>query len=107
MIYYNNENNAYCRTVNVQKFETIEHNTMRISTLLYTRNPYSYSHFEIFICIYSVRGENSQISTNTPRYTTCCAANVFVKVALVSLSVCLSVCLSVDNITQKVMNGLG
>ena len=24
-----------------------------------------------------------------------------------SLSVCLSVCLSVDNITQKVMNGLG
>ena len=32
-------------------------------------------------------------------------------VALVSLSVCLSVCLfvclSVDNITQKVMNGLG
>ena len=28
-------------------------------------------------------------------------------VALVSLSVCLSVCLSVDNITQKVMNGVG
>ena len=28
-------------------------------------------------------------------------------VALVSLSVCLFVCLSVDNITQKVMNGLG
>ena len=25
----------------------------------------------------------------------------------VGLSVCLSVCLSVDNITQKVMNGLG
>ena len=31
----------------------------------------------------------------------------YVLVALVSLSVCLSVCLSVDNITQKVMNGLG
>ena len=28
-------------------------------------------------------------------------------VALVCMSVCLFVCLSVDNITQKVMNGLG
>ena len=28
-------------------------------------------------------------------------------VALISLSVCLFVCLSVDNITQKVINGLG
>ena len=28
-------------------------------------------------------------------------------VALVCLFVCLFVCLSVDNITQKVMNGLG
>ena len=42
-------------------------------------------------------------------------ANFMFLVALVSLSVCLSVCmsvclfvcLSVDNITQKVMNGLG
>ena len=33
----------------------------KISTLLRTRNPYSYSHFEIFICIYSVRGEIVQI----------------------------------------------
>ena len=39
------------------------------------------------------------------------AKEVMFLVALVSLSVCLSVCLfvclSVDNITQKVMNGLG
>ena len=34
------------------------------------------------------------------------AKEVMFLVALVSLSVCL-VCLSVDNITQKVMNGLG
>ena len=35
------------------------------------------------------------------------AKEVMFLVALVSLSVCLFVCLSVDNITQKVMNGLG
>ena len=35
------------------------------------------------------------------------AKEVMFLVALVSLSVCLSVCLSVDNFTQKVMNGLG
>ena len=35
------------------------------------------------------------------------AKEVMFLVALVSLSVCLIVCLSVDNITQKVMNGLG
>ena len=35
------------------------------------------------------------------------AKEVTFLVALVSLSVCISVCLSVDNITQKVMNGLG
>ena len=34
------------------------------------------------------------------------AKKVMFLVALVSLSVCLSVGLSVDNITQKVMNGL-
>ena len=38
-------------------FETIQHNTVYISILLCTRNPYSYSHFEIFICMFSVRGE--------------------------------------------------
>ena len=80
MIHYNNDNNAYCRAVNAQKFETIEHNTVLISTLLYTRNPYSYSHFEIFICICSIRGEIDQISINRPtcRYITCCAANVYI-----------------------------
>ena len=77
MIYYSN-NNAYYRAVNAQTFETIEHNPVRIRTLLQTRNPYSYSHFEIFICIYSVWGEIDQMSTNTFRYTTCCAANVYI-----------------------------
>ena len=77
MTYYNNDNNAYCSAVNAQNFETREHNTVKISTFLYTRNLYSYSHLEIFICIYSVRGEIDQISTNTFRYTTCCLANVY------------------------------
>ena len=53
-----------------KRFETL-------CTLLYTRNPFSYSHFEIFICMYSVRGEIDQISTNTSRNSTCCAANVY------------------------------
>ena len=50
-----------------------------INTFLCTRKLYSFSHLEIFICIYrpSVRGEIDQISTNTFRYTTCCAANVY------------------------------
>ena len=76
MIYYNNHNNSYCWTVNVRTFKTIEHNTVYINTLLHTRNPYCYSHFEIFICIYSIRDVLDQISTNTLRYTACCAANV-------------------------------
>ena len=50
----------------------------RISTSLYTRNLYSYSHFEILICIYSVRSEIDQISTNTFRYTICSAPNVYI-----------------------------
>ena len=32
---------------------------------------------EIIICIYSVRGEIDQISTNTFRYIICCAPNVY------------------------------
>ena len=32
----------------------------------------------MFICIYSVQGEIDQISTNTSRYSTCCAANVYI-----------------------------
>ena len=35
------------------------------------------------------------------------AKEVMFLVALVSLSICLFVCLAVDNITQKLMNGLG
>ena len=81
MIHYNNDNNAYCSTVNAKKFETGEHGTVHIRTFLYTRNLYSYSHLDIFICIYSVRGEIDQTSTNTLRCTTCYAANVYILIA--------------------------
>ena len=77
MIHYNKNNNAYCSAVNDQNFETREHNTVQISTFLHTRNLCFYSHFEIFICIYNVRGEIDQISTNTFRYTMCSAPNVY------------------------------
>ena len=78
MIHYNRSNNAYCRAVNAETFQTIEHNSVWISILLYTRNPYSYSHFEIVICIYSVRGDIDQMSTNTYSYTICSAPNVYI-----------------------------
>ena len=45
--------------------------------------------------------------SNTQHIFTSLAKEVMFLVALVSLSVSLSVCLSVDNSTQKVMNGLG
>ena len=45
----------------------------------------SYSHLEIFICIYSVRGEIDQIATNTFSYTTCCTANVYMFVYILVL----------------------
>ena len=77
MIHYNNDNKAYCSAINAQRFESREHNTVLKSTFLHTRNLYSYSHLEIFICIYSVRGEIDQISTNTFRYIICCAPNVY------------------------------
>ena len=77
MIHYNNDYNAYCSAVNAQYVETRDHNTVQISTFLHTRNLYSYSHLEIIICIYSIRGEIDQISTNTFRYTMCCAPNVY------------------------------
>ena len=80
MIHYNSDSNAYCWAVNAQTLETIKHNTAWISTLVYTRNLYSYSHFEIFICIYSVRGEIDQMSTDTCRCSTCCPANVYIVV---------------------------
>ena len=60
MIHYNNDNNAYCSAVNAQNFETTEHNTVQIGIFLHTRNLYSYLHLEIFIFIYSVRGEIDQ-----------------------------------------------
>ena len=78
MIHYNSNNNAYCRAVNAETFQTIEHNPVWISILLYTRNTYSYSHFEIVICIYSVRGDINQMSTNTSSYTICSAPNVYI-----------------------------
>ena len=78
MIHYNSNNNACCRAVNAETFHTIEHNPVRISILLYTRKPYSYSHFEIIICIYSVRGDIDQMSTNTSSYTICSAPNVYI-----------------------------
>ena len=71
IIHCNSNNNAHCRTVNAETFQTIVYNPVWISILLYTRNPYSYSHFEIFVCIYSVRGDIDQMSTNTPSYTIC------------------------------------
>ena len=40
MIHYNNDNNAYCSAVNAPNFETREHDTVKISTFLYTRNLY-------------------------------------------------------------------
>ena len=66
MIHHNRNNNAYCRVVNAETFQTIEHNPVWISILLYARNPYSYSHFEIVIWIYSVRCDIDQMSTNNP-----------------------------------------
>ena len=78
MIHYNSNNNAYCRAVNTETFQTIQHNPVLISILLYTRNPYSYSHFEIIVCIYSVRGDIDKMSTNTPSYTICSAPIVYI-----------------------------
>ena len=78
MKHYSNNNNAYCRAVNAETFQTIEHNPAWIRILLYTRNPYSYSHFDIFICIYSVRGDIDQMSTNTSSYTICSTPNVYI-----------------------------
>ena len=76
MIHYNRNNNAYCRAVNAEMFQTVEHNPVWISILWYARNPYSYSHFEIVISIYSVN--INQISTNTSNYTICSAPNVYI-----------------------------
>ena len=78
MIHYNNDNNAYCPAVIAKNSETRGHNNaVYISTFLHTSNLSSYSHLEIFICIYSVRGEIDQILTTTLRYTMCSAPNVY------------------------------
>ena len=77
MIHYNNDNNAYCSAVNAQNFKIREHNIVQISTFLHTRNLYSYSHLEIFICIYSVRGEFDQMSADPSSYTICSAPSVY------------------------------
>ena len=78
MIHYNNDNNTYCSAVIAKNSETRGHNNaVQISTFLHTSNLYYYSHLEIFICIYSVRGEIDQISTTTLRYTMCSAPNVY------------------------------
>ena len=71
MIHHNNDNNAYYSVVNAQNVETREHNTVQICTFLHTRNLYPYSCLEIFIFIYSLRGEIDHISINTFRYTLC------------------------------------
>ena len=84
MIHHNNDNNAHCSAVNAQNRETRDINTIWISTFVYTRKVYSYSHLEIFICIDSVRGEINQISTNTYRYTMCSAPNVYMFVYTLS-----------------------
>ena len=84
MIHYNSNNNAYCRAVNAETFQTIQHNPVWISILLYTRNPYFHSHFEIVICIYSVRGEIDQMSTNTSSYTICSTPNVYIFVYILT-----------------------
>ena len=89
MIHYNRNNNAYCRAVNAETFQTIEHNPVWISILVYTRNPYSYSHFEIVICINSVRGDIDQMSTNTCSYTICSAPNVYIFVYIL-IETCLA-----------------
>ena len=90
MLYYNSDNNACCSAVNAQNFETRQHNTVKISTFLYKRNLYSYFYLDIFICIYSGRSNIDQIATITFRltititfrYTTCCAANVYMFVCI-------------------------
>ena len=68
-------NNASFWSVNAQMFET-----------KYSINKYAHIHkkpiflctYEIFSCIYSVRGEIDQVLTNTSRYTTYCAADVYI-----------------------------
>ena len=78
IIRYNNVDNAHCWAGNGQYFETIQHNTTLLSTLLHTRSHILMFSFDIFIYIYNVRGKIDQISTTTSIYNTCCAANAYI-----------------------------
>ena len=49
MIHYNRNNNAYCRAVNAETFQTIEHNPVWISIYSYTQE----THILIHILKYS------------------------------------------------------
>ena len=84
MIHYNNDNSAYCSAVNAKKFETKGINKY----ILIHKKP-----IEIFICIYSVRGEIYQISTNTFIYI-----YIYIYIYMYNLlhSKCLHVCLHID-----------
>ena len=59
----------HCSAINAQNFQTREHKYSMNNYILKHKKPFSYSHSEIIICIYSVRGEIDQISTNPSRYT--------------------------------------
>ena len=106
MIHYNHDNNASCSAVNDQMFKTRDHNIVLVSTFLHTRNLCSYSNLEIFICIYNVRGEIDQISTNTFRYTMCSAPDVymFVYTLMGAQIVPLRMHNSLTMLTLKVLN---
>ena len=77
MIDYNNVNNAHYAAINGQNLRQY---------IIWHRLVLSYTHenhilifdFDIFIYIYSVRGEIVQISANTFGYGICCAANVYI-----------------------------
>ena len=89
MIHYNSKPNAYCRAVNAETYQTMKHNPVWISILLYKRNPYSYSYFAIVVCIYSVRGAIDQMTTNTPSYTICSAPIVYICV-YIFIEICIA-----------------
>ena len=80
MIHYNRNNNAYCRAVNAETYQTIERNPVRISILFIHKKPIILFTFKIVICIDSVRRDIGQMSTNTSSYIICSAPNVYILV---------------------------